>query len=75
MAVRSSSEGLGFENIGWRAVSISNPEQPPSQWQLQCLETPDNPFGLIVSGSIIEAGAYVLAFSVKEPEHTIHLVR
>ena len=75
MATRSSSEGLGFEHVGWRAVSISNPEQPPAEWELKWLDTPENPFGLIVSGSVIQVGEHVLAFSVKEPEHTIHLVR
>jgi hypothetical protein len=35
----------------------------------------ENPFGLIVSGSVIEVAERVLAFGVKEPEHTIHLVR
>jgi len=75
MATCSTSEGLGFENIGWRAVSISNPEQPPAEWELEWLDTPENPFGLIVSGSAIQVGEHVLAFSVKEPEHTIHLVR
>jgi hypothetical protein len=75
MATRSTSEGIGFEHTGWRAVSVSNPEAPPSEWHVQWLETPENPFGLIVSGSVIRVGEYMLAFSVKEPEHTIHLVR
>jgi hypothetical protein len=75
MTTRSSSEGLGFEHVVWRAVSISNPEQPPAEWELEWLDTPENPFGLIVSGSVIQVGEHVLAFSVKEPAHTIHLVR
>jgi hypothetical protein len=75
MATRSASEGIGFENVGWRAVSISNPEQPPAEWDIKWLDTPENSFGLVVSGSVIQVGEYVLAFSVKEPEHTIHLVR
>jgi hypothetical protein len=75
MATRSSSQGLGFENTDWRAVSVSNLEKPPSEWHLEWLATPDNPFGLIVSGSVIQEGEYVVAFSIKEPEHTIHLVR
>jgi hypothetical protein len=75
MATRSTSGGIGFEHTGWRAVSITNPEAPPSEWHLQWLETPENPYGLIVSGSVIRVGEVVLAFSVKEPEHTIHLVR
>lgn len=75
MATRSSSEGIGFEHTGWRAVSVSNPEQPPSEWNVKWLATPDNPFGLIVSGSVVQVGDYVVALCIKEPEHTIHLVR
>ena len=75
MATRASSEGLGFEHVGWRAVSVAHPERPPSEWHLEWLETPGNPFGLMVSGSVIQMGAYVCAFGVREPDHTIHLVR
>jgi len=75
MATRSSSEGIGFEHPGWRAVAVSNPDQPPSEWNVEWLATPDNPFGLMVSGSVVRSGDHVVAFCVKEPEHTIHLVR
>jgi hypothetical protein len=75
MAIRSSSEGLGFESAGWRAVSVSNFEQAPSEWHLEWLETPENPFGLVVSGSVVQIGEYICAFCVQEPDHTIHLVR
>lgn len=75
MATRSTAEGIGFEHVGWRAVSVSNPEQPPSEWFLKWLDTPQNPFGLIVSGSVIRLEEYVYTFSVQEPDHTIHLVR
>jgi hypothetical protein len=74
VATRATSEGLGFEHIGWRAVSISHPEQPPSEWRLKWLDTPQNRFGLIVSGSVIRLGEHIYAFSVLEPDHTIHVV-
>jgi hypothetical protein len=75
MAIRSSSEGLGFESAGWRAVSVSNFEQAPSEWHLEWLETPENSFGLVVSGSVVKLEEYICAFCVQEPDHTIHLVR
>jgi hypothetical protein len=75
MATRSTSEGIGFEHVGWRAVSVSHPERPPSGWRLTWLETPESSFGLIVSGSVVQMGEYLCAFSVGEPDHTIHLVR
>jgi hypothetical protein len=75
MATRASSEGLGFEHTGWRAVRVANNEQAPSQWRLEWLETPESPFGLIVSGSVLRVEDHVYGFAVREPEHTIHLVR
>jgi hypothetical protein len=75
MATRSTSEGIGFEHVGWRAVAVDNPGQPPSEWHLQWLETPQNALGLIVSGSVIQMGEHVYAFSVQEPSHDVHLVR
>jgi len=75
MAIRSSSEGLGFESAGWRTVSVANFEEDPSEWHLRWLETPENPFGLVVSGSVIRLGDTICAFCVQEPDHTIHLVR
>jgi hypothetical protein len=75
VATRATSYGLGFEHVGWRAVSIAHSERPPSEWRLEWLDTPQSSFGLVVSGSVIEMGEYVIAFSVLEPDHTIHVVR
>jgi hypothetical protein len=72
MAVRSSSGGLGFENVGWRAVSVSNHGRSPSEWELEWLHTPENRFDLIVSGSVLQMEGYLWAFSVQEPSHTVH---
>jgi hypothetical protein len=75
MATRASAEGLGFEHTGWRAVRVANYEQPPSEWRLDWLEAPESPFGLIVSGSVLRLEEHIYGFSVREPEHTIHLAR
>ena len=75
MATRASSEGLGFEHTGWRAVQVVHYEQDPSQWRLEWLETPESPFGLIVSGGFLRVEVHVYGFAVREPEHTIHLAR
>lgn len=74
-ATRATSEGISFEHTGLRAVSISHPERAPSEWELKWLDAPDNAFGLLVSGSVIRMEGYVYAFSVQEPDHTVHLVR
>jgi len=75
MATRATSEGIGFEHTGWRAVSVSDPARPPSEWELRWLGTPEDRFGLIVSGSVMRVEAFLYAFAVREPEHTVHLVR
>jgi hypothetical protein len=89
IATRASPEGLGFEHTGWRAARVADYEQPPSEWRLEWLEAdteaspadteaspaPESPFGLIVSGSVLRLEDHVYGFSVREPEHTIHLVR
>jgi hypothetical protein len=75
IATQSSSEVLGFKHVGWRTVSISNFDQVPAKWQIKWLETPENTFGLLLSGSVVHIGEYIYVFSVQEPTHTIHLVR
>jgi hypothetical protein len=75
MTICSSSEGLGFKSADWRAVLVSNFEQIPSKWRMRWLETPENSFGLVVSGSVIQIGEYIYVFSAQEPGHTVHLVR
>jgi hypothetical protein len=64
-----------FEHTGWRAVSISNPGQPPRDWHVEWLDVPENDYGMIVSGSAIRLEDHVYAFGVQEPDHTVHLAR
>lgn len=71
MAICPSSEGLGFKPAGWRTVSISNFEQVPSKWHMKWLETPENSFGLVLSGSVVQIGEYIYVFSDKEPNHAL----
>jgi hypothetical protein len=75
VAISPSSEGLGFKPAGWRTVSISNFDQVPSKWHIKWLETHENSFGLVLSGSVVQIGEYIYVFSDKEPNHTVHLVR
>jgi hypothetical protein len=75
VATQPSSEGLGFRHTGWRAVRVANYRQAPPEWRLEWLDTPDSPYGLIVSGSVLRMGEMLCAFAMREPEHTIHLVR
>lgn len=75
MAIYSSSEGLGFKSAGWRTISVSNFGEVPTKWQIKWLDTPENSYGLLVSGSVIRIGEYIYAYCVGETNHSVHLVR
>jgi hypothetical protein len=75
IGIYSSSEGLGFKSAGWRTISVSNFREVPTKWRLKWLDTPENSYGLVVSGSVMRIGEYIYAYSVGEPNHTVHLVR
>lgn len=78
MKVHAIKTGLGFEAFGWTVVSIDNPQQEPSNWNLQWLNVPKNSLQVIVgSASVFTVGDYVYAFSAQEPiaKHDVYLVR
>ena len=78
MKVHEIKSGLGFEAFGWTVVSIDNPQQEPSKWNVRWLNVPNNHYQVIVgSASVFTAGDYVYAFSAQEPhaKHDVYLVR
>jgi len=65
---------MNFNSDGWEAVFIDNPEQPPSEWNLEWLDHPQNDWGIMVgSASVIEDDGYVYAFSPNDGEKDIPL--
>lgn len=77
MKVRASSHGLGFDVSGWTAVTIDNPDEEPSRWNLNWLDTPRNDYRVIIgSASVLRKGDHLYAFSVKEStSHEVYVVR
>lgn len=73
-----SATGLGFENAGWTAFLVENPDDPPSDWRVEELETPENPLGVVVGfAASFRRGEHVYALGSQNPvkSHPIFAVR
>jgi len=63
MRVRNAQRRLGFEVVGWGAVLIDNPGEPPPNWRMLFITPPQNSFRVVVgSGSAIRDGEFIYAF-------------
>ena len=73
---KSTSEGLGFESVGWTLAIIDNPNDNPDDWNIKYIKGPET-FGVIVgSSAVLKDNDYVYAFGVKEPgTHETYLLR
>ncbi len=73
---KSTTEGLGFETVGWTVAIINNPNDDPKKWKIKYVKGPET-FGVIVgSSAVLKDGNYVYAFGVKEPgTHETYLLR
>lgn len=73
-----TSAGLGFENVGWTAVMVENPDAEPSAWRVRQLETPANPLGIVVGfATVARLGEHVYALGSENPvkSHPIYAAR
>jgi len=60
--------GLGFDQIGWTAIMVENPDADPPTWRLRPLETPANPLGILVGfAAVLREGDYVYALGSQNP--------
>ena len=70
--------GIGFENVGWTAVIVENPDAEPSAWHVRPLETPTNPLGIVVGfAAVLQLGEHVYALGSQDPvkSHPIYAAR
>ena len=73
-----TGKGIGFENAGWTAVIVENPDDEPSAWHVRPLETPRNPIGIVVGyAAVLQLGEYVYALGSQDPvkSHPIFAAR
>ena len=68
-------DSLGFENFGWTAFFVDNPDQEPSAWVMRRIATPANPWNVIVGAAALAAGSNLYVFSPAEPSHDVYLLR
>ena len=70
--------GLGFDQVGWTAVMVDNPDAEPSAWRVHPLQTPANPLGILVGfAAILRQGDAVYALGSQNPvkSHPIYAAR
>jgi len=66
--IRNTGTGLGFEQVGWTAVMVENPDAEPSEWRVRSLETPPNLLGIGVGfAGVLQLGEHVYAFGSQNP--------
>lgn len=76
--VRAPGIGLGFDQAGWTAVMVENPDDEPSDWKVHWLDTAPNPMGVLVGfAAAFRLGEYVYALGSANPikSHPIYAVR
>jgi hypothetical protein len=63
---QASSGGLGFAGAGWRAVSIANPDDPPSAWVQTRLDPPAQAWTANVGTAVALDGDFVDALAIDD---------
>ncbi len=74
--LKSSTEGLGFESVGWSLAIIHNPNKNPGKWNVEYFKGSET-FGIIPGFSaVLKDENFVYAFGVKEAgNHETYLLR
>jgi len=71
----SRKDSLGFENFGWAAFLVDNPDEEPSAWVLQRAAVPSNTRNVIAGAAALVVSQFLYVFSPAEPSHDIYLLR
>ena len=76
MKIKSVKTGLGFEAFGWSVVLVSNPDEEPSQWNMQYVDGPDTYGTMAGSAAVLKDQDHLYAFGAVEPAtHEVYLLR
>jgi hypothetical protein len=76
--LRSANNGLGFESDGWNALIVMNPDDEPSNWRMNSLQSPSNQLGIIIGfAGVLRWRGHVYAFGSQSPvkSHPIYVAR
>jgi hypothetical protein len=75
VAVNPTPGTLGFQQVGWNAFLISNPDSDPSNWEWQSLDVPEMTGDIVMGTALIREGGYVYAFGRDDKLHDAYLMR
>ena len=66
----------GFEEIGWRALVVDNPDDPPSVWSVRDASVPTDTYGLYPGNAALLFAGFVYSYAENgSTPHDIYLVR
>ena len=70
-----SGDPSGFQNIGWRAIVVSDPDDLPSAWNMQDAQVPDTG-GIFPGYAVLVSGDHLYSYAEKgDVWHDIYLLR
>jgi hypothetical protein len=76
--VRAAQGGLGFEEFGWTAALVRNPDDEPAQWKYEFVPAPPpDKFNVAtIPATLLRAGEFLYAYMAASANpHTVYLAR
>jgi hypothetical protein len=66
---------FGFQEDGWTAFLISNPDDDPPRWKVRKLDAPTDPWHMLVGIAVVREDDQLYLFAADEPKHDGYLLR
>ncbi|MBM4353784.1 MAG: DUF4185 domain-containing protein [Deltaproteobacteria bacterium] len=74
--IKGVEGGLGFAGVEWDARLVSNPQDPPGDWQVTDVDAPANDKSVYWGGGgVFVDEVHVVAFGFQEPSHDLYIAR
>jgi hypothetical protein len=75
--VRPAQGGLGFEEFGWTAAVVQNPDDAPAQWNISYTAAPTNYSNLAtIPATLVKTPDFLYAYMAGSPNpHSVTLAR
>jgi hypothetical protein len=65
----------GFEGVGWRAIVVDDPDDPPSAWTMRDANVPADSFGVQLGTAVLAVDGYLYAYGTRGLVHDVLLAR
>jgi hypothetical protein len=66
---------FGFQEDGWTAFLIPNPDDEPPRWKIRKLDAPRDPWHMLVGIAVVREHDEVYLFAADEPKQDVYLAR